>query len=125
VITGRVTEQNEAVITIMVRGEGKRSITLEAVLDTGFDGCLCLSPDDVSALRLPFIGKEVVILADGSDTELHVYQASVEWHGRLVRVPVIEAEGGALIGMALLRGSHVGLDVIEDGHVRVEPLLSA
>jgi uridine phosphorylase len=63
-----------------------------------------------------------VILGDGSETRVPVYRVAVRWHGRFVSVLALEMEGGALLGMALLRGSHVAMDVVGDGQLRIEPI---
>ena len=79
-------------------------------------------PEQVAALRLVPLGAQIVVLGNGSEAELALYEVAVEWHGRLTVVPALEIEGGALIGMALLRGSRLAMDVVEDGPVRIEPI---
>jgi hypothetical protein len=37
-------------------------------------------------------------------------------------LPVFESEAGALLGMALLRGSLLTLEIIEGGPVQIQPL---
>ena len=44
------------------------------------------------------------------------------WHGQGLEVPVLQADGGPLIGMALLNGSRVIMDVVKDGQVKIEKL---
>lgn len=53
---------------------------------------------------------------------LELYRAKVLWHGKELEVPVLRTDGGPLIGMALLNGNRVTLDVIKDGDVRIEIL---
>ena len=53
---------------------------------------------------------------------LAIYKATIVWHGHDSSVYVLAAEGGPLIGMALLHGNRVTLDVVDDGPVTVEEL---
>lgn len=99
----------------------RRRIT--AVLDTGFTGFLTLPGHIVDELQLPSFGNQDVTLADGSETSMDMHLARVLWHeGREHEVLILRAEGGLLLGMELLHGNRVVLDVIEDGEVEIEPL---
>lgn len=125
---GVVTAGGEAVLTFDVAGEGERSIQVEAVIDTGFDGHLLLPPSMVDSLSLFRIGSTRPTLADGRIVPMTVYVARVVWHGRPRAVRVLSAEqspstGGALVGMALLRGSRLLVDVVPGGRVVVEELV--
>jgi len=121
-ITGRVTSEREAIIAVEVRALGGRPETLEAVLDTGFTEFLALPVAAVTRLRLPYRGSQHVTLADGGETELATYRAIVEWHGHALPVSVLAIESGALVGMALLHGSRLTLDAVENGPLQIEPL---
>ena len=61
-------------------------------------------------------------LADGSTQMQDSYTASVLWLGEHHPVRVFEMGDKPLIGMRLLTGSRVTLDVVEDGPVTIEPL---
>ena len=61
-----------------------------------------------------------MILADGQRTILPVWAGSVIWHEQPRRVSVIESSGEALLGMNLLLGSMVTMDVRVDGDVIIE-----
>jgi len=124
-ITGRVSPQLEAAIPLALRGQNRTAATLRVVIDTGFDGSLCLPPEQVAAFQLIPLGAQVAILGDGSEAELAVYEVAVEWHGRLVIAPALEAEGGALLGMALLHGSRLTMDVVESGQLQIERIPQA
>ena len=119
-ITGSVTSELEAVLSIELRGLNGQSQSVRAAIDTGFDGVLALPEAVMERLDFPFLGLEKVVLADGSRTVLLTFAATVLWHGKLLRVTAMEAEGGALVGMALLYGSRLTMDVLEDGPVRIE-----
>jgi len=121
-ITGKVTAEREAIVRVKVRPPRGRSQTVEAILDTGFTEFLALPLDRIAALGLPFRCTQRMFLADGSEATLAVYRGVVSWHSLPLLVPVLAIEGAALVGMALLEGSQVGMDVVEDGQLRIEPI---
>ena len=55
-IPGVVNSNLEATVRLVVRGSGDREQEIEAVIDTGFNGFLTLSPALVRQLGLPHIG---------------------------------------------------------------------
>ncbi len=110
----------EAVIELEVSGPGGPPQQIEAVIDTGFNGYLTLPSQLVSVLQLPFAGHRRGTLADGSVTRLDVYLASVVWHGRQKDVLISQAAGTPLIGMSLLEGSRLTMDVADGGDVTIE-----
>jgi clan AA aspartic protease len=61
---------------------------IEFVIDTGFTDHLCLPPEAVKLLRLPFLYNLPANLADNSSVVLPVHQATIFWDGaeRDVRV---------------------------------------
>jgi clan AA aspartic protease len=121
-ITGSVTADHEAVVVVQVRAPKGRPQTVEAVLDTGFTEFLALPLDRIAALGLPFRCTQRMFLADGSQTTLAAYRGVVVWHGLPLLVPVLAVDGDALVGMSLLEGSHVGMEVVAGGQVLVEPI---
>ncbi len=120
-ITGTI-RNGEAVVELQVSGPGQTPQQVEAAIDTGYNGYLTLPGDLVSALQLPFAGHRRATLADGSVTRLDVYLASVAWHGRDTEVLISQTLAAPLIGMALLEGSRVTIDVIVGGEVSIEEL---
>lgn len=125
---GRVSASGEAVLPLRVLApasaqaapEVVQSTEVEVVIDTGFTGYLMLPLATVSTLSLPFLGTTPATLADGSTAALDVYEARVVWHGRERPVDVLASEGGFLIGMALLYGSRLTMDVVPGGVVVIE-----
>ncbi len=120
-IRGRVGEDaSEAFLTIpLFDGLGNR-IVVEFTVDTGFTGTLSLPHRFVESMNLPFVGRGFAVLADGSVVETRVYFVRVFWHGRTREVRVIATEGDPLVGMSLLRGSKLFMDVSPGGEVVVE-----
>jgi clan AA aspartic protease len=121
-ITGNVTAAYEAAISLQVAGPGRRAETVEFAIDTGFTGFIVLPSEEIARLDLPFLGFKEATLGDGSTTMLGMFAGLVHWHERVLRVPVLETEGSALVGMRLLDGSRLTMDVLENGPVRIEPI---
>jgi len=84
---------------------------LGAVIDTGFNGYLTLPKKEVAELQLPFAGQRRATLADGKTIVLDAYLATLQWHGRNKEVLISQAAGAPLVGMALLSGSRLTIDV--------------
>jgi clan AA aspartic protease len=120
-MTGRVTALREAALRLVVSGPDQRQLAVDTVLDTGCNGFLTLPSHVVRTLRLPFVGHRRATLGDGSIVVLDLYLATVLWHEQEREVLVLQADGGPLVGMALLYGSRVVLHVVEDGDVLIEP----
>lgn len=118
-IRGRIRNR-EAIIELEVAGRGQLPQQIEAVIDTGYNGYLTLPSHLVTVLQLPFAGHRRGTLADGSITRLDVYLASVVWHGRLKDVLISRTAGTPLIGMSLLEGSRLAMDVVDGGAVTLE-----
>jgi clan AA aspartic protease len=119
---GRVNAQRQAMLSVEVSAIQGASETAEMALDTGFTGFLALPSELIARLGLNCLGLKTAILADGREAILNQYEAVVDWHGGARRVPVLEVQGGALLGMALLDGSRVTFDVVENGPLRIEEL---
>ncbi len=117
-----VVRGREARIRLQVRGPRGRRQDVEAVIDTGYTAWLALPPALVALLGLTWQGVGRGILADGTETLFDVYRSSVVWHGRSRRIVVAEAGTIPLVGMALLTGSELKMQVRSNGKVTVKAL---
>jgi predicted aspartyl protease len=83
---------------------------------------LIAAPTVIAALDLHWqtVGKG--ILADGSVSAFDVYQAKVVWDGRARSIFVDEFNATPLVGMALLRGFELNMQVRSRGHVTIKRL---
>jgi clan AA aspartic protease len=122
VITGNVTAEREAIINLIVYGEAGRKRTIEAVIDTGYDGWLTLRPAMISQLGLPWDRQGRGCLADGSEIVFGIYEGRVEWDGQDVSIPVDEAGSCPLVGMSLLEGFEFNMQVCTGGEVHITRL---
>jgi clan AA aspartic protease len=121
-ITGAVTPDREAVIRMVVRGPSGHEQEVEAVVDTGFDGWFSLPPALIALLELPWRRRGRALLADGSETVFDIYDGMVLWDGSQRRVAVDEASTAPLVGMALLDGYELNVQVRSGGRVTIRSL---
>ena len=121
-IIGSVNADYEPIIRIGVCGSNAQVHEQDAIVDTGFNGWLSLSPDFIAALRLIWKRRGRATLADGSECVFDVYEAVVVWDGQLLTIPVDEAESDPLIGMSLMEGYELTVEAIKGGSVRLRNL---
>lgn len=121
---GNVNRQLEAVIRLLIRGP-QQEIETEVVVDTGFNGALTLPPDLISRLGLKHKSRIWGELADGRGDSFDVYEALVFWNGRLLRIPVGSTESDPMLGMALLYGQELVIQVIEGDAVSIREMLQS
>ena len=121
-IVGSVHPSGEALVSVRVRGPGGISEDVEAVVDTGFNDWLTLSPKEISGLGLSFREEGRYTLANGSEAVTRLFAAEVEWFGQWRRILIAEMDGGPLLGMAMLRGFVLSIEVIDGGRVEIRPL---
>jgi clan AA aspartic protease len=122
VLTGTINSNYEAVVRLRVRGPNGRELEAEAIIDTGFTGSLTLPRDLVNRLGLHFQGHERGVLADGSEGLFEIYEALVLWNGPFRSVSVDVVDTTPLLGMSLLRGSELAIQVVEGGEVLIQEL---
>lgn len=120
-IVGLVNDDLEAVVTVPVSSLAGQVHDVEAVVDSGFNGLLTLPPPLVEELRLPQIGSSTAILANGAEDVCNVHEATVLWDGHPKRVRVDATDTTPLVGMELLEGHSLHIDVHRGGLVLVEP----
>jgi len=122
VLTGKINSRSEAVVRLWLRGPEGRVLETEAVIDTGFSGSLTLPQKTAAALGLDLQGRARAILADGSERFYQVGEAIVWWHGQARLISVSVMESAPLLGMELLYGSELALQVVEGGEVAIQEL---
>lgn len=121
-IRGKVNSDWEAWIVVELRDKEGMFRGIDVVLDTGFTGDLLLPLDAIGQLEVSEAVDTEATLADGRDVMLPSWLGTALWHDRPVTVLILEAGGDPLLGMNLLRGSRVTLDVLVDGDVTIDEL---
>ena len=76
-------------------------------------------------MQLPYAGRLVAVLADGREADFSVFNARVIWNARPRSVAVAAADTTPLVGMALLEGHSLSVDVHRGGRVLIEPAQAA
>ena len=121
---GIVDQNCEATIRLVVGNLDSQRQMIDAVIDTGFTGFLTLPSSVLADLNLRAYRREEGILGDGSTCIFDVYRGLVIWDGELRRIDINESDTEPLVGMSLLYGYRMQLDVIEGGTVTIQALSS-
>jgi clan AA aspartic protease len=120
-ITG-VVKGDEARFRLTVRGRQGREHEVAAVVDSGYTGALTLPPALITLLGLRWQSTQRATLADGSTCVFQVFVGKVLWDGKLRRILVDEADADPLVGMRLLRGHELKVQVRYRGRVTIKRL---
>jgi clan AA aspartic protease len=118
-IRGVVDSLNEAVVRLRLRGPRGMEADTDAIVDTGFTSSLTMPASIVTALGLIRQSRGTAQLADGSTCQYDVFDAEVAWDGtwRPVLVSVLGDE--PLLGMRLMAGHRLVVDVASGGLVEI------
>ncbi|UKO96198.1 clan AA aspartic protease [Nostoc sp. UHCC 0870] len=123
-IAGTVNVDFEAIITISLCSSSGTVYTQDAIIDTGFNGWLSLPPDLIAKLNLRWKRRGRAILGDGSECIFNVYEAIVIWDGSYLTIPIDEADSEPLVGMSLMEGYQLMVQVFEGGNVEIQKVRS-
>jgi clan AA aspartic protease len=118
-ISGRVSVNLEAVISVRVANLAAPYVEIDAIVDTGYNGWLSLPPVTVSALSLPSLAPIVVTLADGSQRVVRRHLARIEWDGQEQTIRVVCLDGDPLIGTGLLQDYKLEAEFTVGGQVQL------
>lgn len=119
-ITGIVNPDYEAVIHLLVQGPAGQEREINAVIDTGFNGFLTLPPILITALGLTRLSRGRAILANGAEDIFDIYGATVLWDGQPRYVETDAVDTTPLVGMALLNGYDLRIQVMNGGRVDIQ-----
>jgi clan AA aspartic protease len=97
-------------------------LSIDCVVDTGFNDDLTLPPQVVTVLKLPPYSTTLARLADGSQYSIPIHAARIRWDNREQLVPVLATGIRPLLGTALLQGFCLTVEFVNDGIVKVEKL---
>ncbi|MGK7883119.1 MAG: clan AA aspartic protease [Crocosphaera sp.] len=121
-ISGTVNADFEAIIALSICNSDGIVQTQDAIIDTGFNGWLSLPPDLINRLNLRWKRRGRAILGDGSECIFDVYEAVIIWDGNYLTIPIDEADSDPLVGMLLMEGYQLKVEVFEGGNVQIEKL---
>jgi clan AA aspartic protease len=120
-ISGTVTDLHPIVAVTFLLSNAVR-FPIEFVLDTGFTGYLCLPPEAVELMRLPFLYELPAKLADDSKVTLPMYEATILWNGEEREVRVLATGRRPLLGTAMLENHELMIEFVEGGLVTINDL---
>lgn len=120
-IRGAVNARHEAVVRLRVRGPGGRESDVDAIVDSGFTASMTLPMTTVTALGLARQSGGTAVLADGSVRQFDIYAAEVAWDGAWRAVLVSAVGSESLLGMRLMAGHKVVVEVVPGGSVEIVP----
>ena len=121
-IIGTVDARLNAIVKVAILGRNSRRQTVEAVIDTGFDGHLTLPYRVITLLEFPWVRSQSVILGDGNPQPCDVYDGEIAWNTQLRSIEIEAAETQPLIGMELMRGYDLHIEVFEAARLALQPL---
>ncbi len=117
-----VVDELEARISLPVHGSNENSQEIDVVIDTGYTGGLTLRPTQIDDLQLEWQCVGRGLLADGSECLFDVFVAEVDWDQQRLRILVDEADADPLLGMKLLEGYELKMQVKPGGEVLIQRL---
>jgi clan AA aspartic protease len=120
-ISGDVSRR-EARIRLRIRGTRGREREVDAVIDTGYTGWLTLPPALIAELGLPWQTIVRGTLADGSTALFDVFEGAVLWDRRRRRIPIDQSDAEPLVGMALMTGYELNIQIRSRGKVTIKRL---
>ena len=110
----------QARLDVTFRFLDKPAVTIEFVVDTGFQGELTLPQAAVQALGLPYIQEMSSNLANDSSVKTDSHVATIVWNGYEKDVLVLALGRRPLLGTALLENMNLNVDFVDGGLVRIE-----
>lgn len=121
-MTGRINGKLQAILPIRLLSPVGTPFDFEVMLDSGFNGFLALPEAAISRAGGVFRSMSMSVLADGSIVGLRKFEVTIEWMGAMTPVLALETRGGPLLGMSLMLGHDVRMEVRPGGTVKISPL---
>ena len=119
-ILGVVNAAHEAVVALSLQGPAGQSQEIEAVVDTGYSGFLTLPTALVAELGLPFAYIGQAFLANDDEVSFDVHDVTVLWDGNARRIEADATGSTPLLGMLMLDGHNLNIDVEDGGRVVIQ-----
>lgn len=121
-IQGIVNTRHEAVVRLPVRGPDGIVLDVDLIVDTGFTSSLTLPLAMISTLGLGRQTSGNAVLADGTVRKFDIWAAEVYWNGSWRAILVSAIGDEPLMGMHLLAGHRIVIDVVPNGFVEITSL---
>ena len=118
-IKGQVNPQLESIIPVTILNGDERQHSIQAILDTGFSGHLTLPSGLIDELDLIFIESRRYFLANNAPVNFDLFQAVLDWDNQVRTIHVLSSESNPLVGMKMVQGSHIFINAVDGGEVRI------
>ncbi len=112
---------NFARVTLALPGR-TGAVWVEFVINTGFDGELALPAALLSGLDAAYAGDRPIQLADGTERARPVFRILLEWESEWRPTEILSLDGTPLLGVNLLEGSLLQIEMMSGGQVMIKPL---
>ncbi len=119
-IEGIVNDAYEAVVALSLKGPAEQVQDIEAIIDTGYNGFLTLPTTLVTELGLPFAYVGRAFLANDDEVSFDVHDVTVLWDGQPRYVKADATGTTPLVGMLLLDGHSLNIEVESGGRVLIQ-----
>lgn len=119
-ILGKVNARREAVVPLQIRSADNRTVYRQIVIDTGFSGFLTLPLTLIISLKLSLVETRTYTLGDNRNIDFDLYAATVIWDGMDRTILALATDGDPLMGMSMLHGYRLFVDVVDGGDVTIE-----
>jgi len=119
---GVVNARLEAIVRLRLKGAAGVEVDIDFLIDTGFDSTLVLPKAEAEAIGLHYLGTRFANLADGTLQATELYLGQLQWNGAFTPVQVISIGDEALVGMGLLNGNELRIEVTSGGMVEINQL---
>ena len=96
----------------IIVGGSRGSEVVEAIIDTGFDGYVCLPIHVAEKLGVQLTGRTVAVLADGTEKADLLFSGWVKFFDRRRNVEICLTTDQALIGTGLLADCDLAIDFV-------------
>lgn len=95
-------------------------ITVEFIVDTGFDGELAIPPSLLTRIDAIYVTDRVVRLANGAKYAQGSYLVDLDWDDDARPTEILEIDGVPLLGTELLAGFQIHIEMMDGGEVVIE-----
>jgi clan AA aspartic protease len=121
-IRGHVNDRREGIVRLTIRGPHRVEAEVSVTVDTGYTEFLTIPSSLGSSIGLVVESIGTGVLADGTLCDYDICEAEVMWDGRWIPISVSVLDGGPLLGMRILAGYRLTIDVEPGGDVSIESL---
>ena len=122
-ISGTVSLMRQPEVTIVMIDSNGRHRRTAARVDTGFSGALTLPQTSIEQLGLLLVTRASSYqTGSGAMTAFNAYEGTIQWHGGIRRITVLESEIFPVVGVGLLWENNLSIDFVHGGSVTIAEL---